>query len=79
MNLLNVDVNHVTIKKNMHKHNVTCHKYDHKECKINFSKSLQQYNEIDEHEIIHLEKNHFYVNAFNFVIKSCFRFNHDIQ
>jgi GH35 family endo-1,4-beta-xylanase len=41
MNLLNVDANHVTVKKNMHKHNATCHKYDHKECKFNFSRSLQ--------------------------------------
>jgi hypothetical protein len=56
MNLLNVDANHVIIKKNMHKHNVTCYKYDHKKCRFNFSKFLQQYNEIDEHEVIHLKK-----------------------
>jgi hypothetical protein len=56
MNLLNVDANHVTIKKNMHKYNATYHKYDHKECKFNFSRFLQQYNKVDEHEIIHLKK-----------------------
>jgi hypothetical protein len=79
LNLLKFDANHVVIKKNMHKHIATCQKYDKKECRFNFSRSLQFQNEIDEHEIIHLKKNHSYVNAFNVVIESCFRSNHDIQ
>ncbi len=79
IDLLNIDVNHVTIKKNMHKHIVICYKYDHKNCKFNFFKTLKIHNEVDEHEIIHLKRNHVYVNAFNLIIISCFRFNHDIQ
>ncbi len=79
LNLLKIDVNHVVIKKNMHKYIATCQKYDKKECRFNFSRSLQSQNEVDEHEIIHLKKIHSYVNAFNVVIESCFRSNHDIQ
>ncbi len=79
MKILNIDVNHVAVKKNMHKHNVICHKYEHKKCRFNFLKSLQFQSQADEHEVIHLKKNHSYVNAFNSVIESCFRFNHDIQ
>jgi hypothetical protein len=79
IDLLNIDVNHVAVKKNMHKHIVICHKYDHKDCKFNFLRTLKIHNEVDEHEVIHLKRNHAYVNAFNSIIISCFRFNHDIQ
>jgi hypothetical protein len=59
LNLLKIDANHVVIKKNMHKYIATCQKYDKKECRFNFSRSLQSQSEIDEHDVIHLKKKSF--------------------
>lgn len=57
LELFFVNVNHVIIKKNMHKYNVTYYKYDSKKCRFKYFKIFMMYSKANEHDIMKLKRN----------------------
>ncbi|CEO59598.1 hypothetical protein PMG11_04270 [Penicillium brasilianum] len=80
------DANHIARTKQLHakRHTATCFKYRphgsmHITCRFGMPRDLIDASKIDEHGIIHLARNHGWVNPWNPTIASCIRSNHDIS
>jgi hypothetical protein len=80
------DANHVASLKQLHskRHSATCFKYRHQNsgrntCRFGMPRDLLQTSKVDEHGVIHLARNHPWVNPWNPAIASCIRSNHDIS
>jgi hypothetical protein len=80
------DSNHVARTKQVHSknHTATCFKYHqqrslHNVCRFGMPRDLLKASKVDEHGIIHLARNHAWVNPWNPSIASCIRSNHDIS
>jgi hypothetical protein len=83
---LSTDSNAVACKKQVHSsnHNVTCFKYSQKgrgseTCRFGMPRELRPCSEVDESGVIHLARNHGWVNPRNPAIASCIRANQDIS
>lgn len=81
---LAADSNAVASKTQMHssKHTATCFKYRQKgkkACRFRMPRDLQPYSKIDSLGVIHLARNHGWVNPWNPAIASYIRSNHDIS
>ena len=80
---LMADSNAVARKTQIHasNHMSTCFKYGQKKtkCRFDFPRDLQLYSNVDELGVIHLARNHAWVNSWNPAIASCIRSNHDIS
>jgi hypothetical protein len=83
---LSADSNAVASKVQVHssKHNATCFKYRQKgqgkdTCRFGMPRDLVPRSHADEHGVIHLARNHAWVNPWNPAIASCIRSNHDIS
>ncbi|PVH68340.1 hypothetical protein DL98DRAFT_631600, partial [Cadophora sp. DSE1049] len=73
-------------KKQVHlsNHNATCFKYRQKgqgskACRFEMPRELRPNSEVDELGVIHLTRNHGWVNPWNPAIASCIRSNQDIS
>jgi hypothetical protein len=84
-NLLH-DSNSVARSKQLHstRHTATCFKYRHSglannTCRFGMPRDLLESSQVDEHGIVHLARNHAWVNPWNPSIASCIRSNHDIS
>ena len=80
------DGNSVACTKQMHSkhHSATCFKYRQtgsgkNACRFGMPRDLVPESKIDELGIIHLARNHAWVNPWNPAIASCIRSNHDIS
>jgi hypothetical protein len=80
------DSNAVAYKAQVHssKHNATCFKYHQKgqgkgTCRFGMPRNLVPHSYADENGVIHLARNHAWVNPWNPAIASCIRSNHDIS
>jgi hypothetical protein len=76
----------VASKKQVHSsnHNATCFKYSQKgrgseTCRFGMPRDLVPDSEVDEFGVIHLARNHGWVNPWNPAIASCVRSNQDIS
>src|SRR5438045_337225 len=83
---LSADSNSVACKNQVHSknHNTTYFKYSQTEpgkhsCRFNMPWDLRSHSEVDELGVIHLARNHAWVNPWNPAIASCIRSNHDIS
>ena len=79
------DSNHVAHIKQLHskRHTATCFKYrahnlHNNSCRFGMPRDLDV-SKIDNHGIVHLARNHAWVNPWNSAIASCIRSNHDIS
>lgn len=80
------DSNHVAHMKQLHskRHTATCFKYrahnlHNNSCRFGIPRDLLEVSKIDNHGIVHLARNHAWVNPWNSAIASCIRSNHDIS
>jgi hypothetical protein len=83
---LSQDVNHVASLKQLHSkhHSATCFKYHHQNsgkatCHFGMPHNLLKTSKVDDHGVIHLARNHPWVNPWNPAIASCIRSNHNIS
>ena len=82
---LSADSNAVACKRQLHSqnHNATCFKYrqkgDKDACRFGMPRDLLTTSEVDEFGVIHLARNHGWINPWNPAIASCLRSNHDIS
>jgi hypothetical protein len=83
---LSADNYAVASKKQLHSsnHNATCFKYSQKgrgseTCRFGMPRDLLPNSEVDEFGVIHLARNHGWVNPWNPAIASCIRSNQDIS
>jgi hypothetical protein len=83
---LRTDSNAVAYKKQIHSsnHNATCFKYHQRSqgkdaCRFGMPRDLLSTSMVDELGVIHLARNHCWVNPWNTAIASCIRSNHDIS
>jgi hypothetical protein len=83
---LSYDSNRVARTKQLHskRHTATCFKYrpqrsNNNVCRFGMPRELLDASKVDEHGIIHLARNHAWVNPWNPSIASCIRSNHDIS
>ncbi|PVH69294.1 hypothetical protein DL98DRAFT_505961, partial [Cadophora sp. DSE1049] len=83
---LSADSNAIACKKQVHSsnHNATCFKYSQKgqgskACRFEMPRELRLNSEVDEFGVIHLTRNHGWVNPWNPAIASCIRSNQDIS
>jgi len=83
---LSVDSNSIAYRKQVHSsnHNATCFKYSQKgqgseTCRFGMPRELRPNSEVDELGVIHLARNHGWVNPWNPTIASCIRSNQDIS
>ncbi|KAH7305355.1 hypothetical protein BKA65DRAFT_415803 [Rhexocercosporidium sp. MPI-PUGE-AT-0058] len=83
---LSTDSYAVASKKQLHSsnHNATCFKYSRKDpgpetCRFRMPRDLVPNSEVDEFGVIHLARNHGWVNPWNPAIASCVRSNQDIS
>ena len=83
---LSADSNSVACKNQVHSksHNATCFKYHQKgpgkgSCRFGMPQDLCSHSEVDKLGVIHLARNHGWVNPWNPAIASCIRSNHDIS
>ena len=83
---LAADSNAVASKAQVHssKHNATCFKYRQKgqgkdACRFGMPQELVPNSYIDRFGVIHLLRNHAWINPWNCAIASCIRSNHDIS
>lgn len=81
-----VDSNSIACTKQLHSknHTATCFKYRKRgsastSCRFQMPRSLVDVPKVDEWGIIHLARNHAWVNPWNPSIPSCIRSNHDIS
>ncbi len=81
-----IDSHTVAAKTQIHSsnHTATCFKYRQrgvgkKTCRFGMPRELRLYSEVDELGVIHLSRNHVWVNSWNPAIASCIRSNHDIS
>lgn len=86
MQKLSQDSDRVASVKQLHSkhHSATCFKYGQRistknTCRFGMPRDLIQSSNIDKHGIIHLARNHGWVNPWNPAIASCIRSNHDIS
>jgi hypothetical protein len=63
------------------RHSATCFKYNRRSssCRFGMPRALIHSSMVDEHGIIHLARNHPWVNPWNPAIATCIRSNHDIS
>jgi hypothetical protein len=80
------DANSVARTKQLHskRHTATCFKYRNRPsgdrtCRFGMPHALLHTSRVDEHGIIHLARNHAWINPWNPAIASCIRSNHDIS
>jgi hypothetical protein len=80
------DANSVARTKQLHskRHTATCFKYRNRPsgdrtCRFGMPHDLLHTSRVDEHGIIHLARNHAWINPWNPAIASCIRSNHDIS
>ncbi|EPS29066.1 hypothetical protein PDE_04014 [Penicillium oxalicum 114-2] len=80
------DANGVARTKQLHskRHTTTCFKYRHRlspdrVCRFGMPRGLLEISRVDEHGIIHLARNHAWINPWNPSLASCIRSNHDIS
>jgi hypothetical protein len=83
---LAADSNAVACKTQIHSsnHTATCFKYRQRgkgkdACRFGMPRNLRPHSEVDELGVIHLARNHGWVNPWNPAIASCIRSNHDIS
>ncbi|KAF2189109.1 hypothetical protein K469DRAFT_522564, partial [Zopfia rhizophila CBS 207.26] len=83
---LTADSNAVARKTQIHSsnHTATCFKYHQRgqrkdTCRFGMPRNLQSHSKVDESGVIHLARNHGWVNPWNPAIASCIRSNHDIS
>src|SRR6266516_7352760 len=83
---LSIDSNAVACKKQVHSsnHNATCFKYSRRgrgkdSCRFGMPRDLLPASMVDELGVIHLARNHGWVNPWNPAIASCIRSNQDIS
>jgi hypothetical protein len=83
---LSQDANHVASLKQLHstRHSATCFKYRHQNsgkatCCFGMPRDLLKTSKVDDHGVIHLARNHPWVNPWNPAIASCIRSNYDIS
>jgi hypothetical protein len=83
---LAVDSNTVASKSQIHSsnHTATCFKYRQRgpgkdACRFGMPRDLRPHSEVDDLGVIHLSRNHGWVNPWNPAITSCIRSNHDIS
>jgi len=83
---LSIDSNAVACKRQIHSsnHNATCFKYSRKgqekgSCRFGMPRDLLPASKVDELGVIHLARNHGWVNPWNPAIASCIRSNQDIS
>lgn len=86
MSRLALDSNTVACKKQLHSktHLATCFKYHQRSggkrtCRFGMPRDLVETSHVDEFGLIHLARNHAWVNSWNPAIASCLRSNHDIS
>jgi hypothetical protein len=78
------DANAIASKRQMHasSHTRTCFKYSNNrshECRFLFPRELVAQSHIDGHGVVHLERNHQWINPWNPTLASLLRSNHDIS
>jgi hypothetical protein len=83
---LSADSNAVAWKKQLHSsnHTATCFKYNQPSvgkgtCRFGMPRDLVPHSKVDEFGVIHLARNHGWVNPWNPAIATCIRSNHDIS
>jgi Helitron helicase-like domain at N-terminus/PIF1-like helicase len=83
---LTADSNAVASKKQLHssKHNATCFKYAQsntgkRACRFGMPRELVPTASVDEFGVVHLARNHEWINPWNPAIATCIRSNHDIS
>ena len=83
---LSADSNAVACKKQIHlpNHNATCFKYSRKglgkdACRFGMPRDLLSTSKVDELGVIHLARNHGWINPWNSAIASCIRSNYNIS
>jgi hypothetical protein len=83
---LTSDSNAVASKKQLHSsnHTATCFKYaqsstGRKSCRFGMPRDLVQAANVDEFGVVHLARNHGWINPWNPAIATCIRSNHDIS
>ena len=83
---LAADSNAVACKTQIHSsnHTATCFKYRQRAqgkdtCRFGMPRDLRPHSEVGELGVIHLARNHGWVNPWNPAIASCIRSNHDIS
>ncbi|KAJ5370019.1 uncharacterized protein N7496_006111 [Penicillium cataractarum] len=86
MERLFCDSNSVARTKQLHskRHTATCFKYRTQRsngnvCRFGMPRELLERSKVDDHGIIHVARNHAWVNPWNPYIASCIRSNHDIS
>jgi hypothetical protein len=83
---LGTDSNAVACRTQIHssKHTATCFKYRQTRlgknaCRFGMPRELRPHSGVDELGVVHLSRNHGWVNPWNPAIASCIRSNHDIS
>jgi helitron helicase-like protein/PIF1-like helicase len=83
---LTADSNAVASKKQLHSsnHTATCFKYAQsstgkKSCRFGMPRDLVPTATVDEFGVVHLARNHGWINPWNPAIATCIRSNHDIS
>src|SRR6266850_4394699 len=83
---LSADSNAVASKKQIHSsaHTTTCFKYGRsgsgkRSCRFGMPRDLVPASNIDDLGVVHLARNHGWVNPWNPAIATCIRSNHDIS
>jgi hypothetical protein len=86
VNKLFLDSNAIARTRQLHskRHTATCFKYrrpgaGHDSCRFGMPRDLLEVSKLDEYGIVHLARNHAWVNPWNPSIASCIRSNHDIS
>jgi hypothetical protein len=80
-----LDSNAVARTRQLHsrRHSATCFKYCRRgsasSCRFGMPRGLLDASKIDEYGVVHLARNHAWVNPWNPSIASCIRSNHDIS
>jgi hypothetical protein len=78
------DANAIASKRQIHatSHTRTCFKYSNNrthECRFLFPRDLIAQSHVNGHGVVHLERNHQWINPWNPVLASLLRSNHDIS
>lgn len=81
-----LDSNSVAHARQLHskRHTATCFKYPRREsasgsCRFGMPRDILERSRVDDYGIVHLSRNHAWVNPWNPAIASCIRSNHDIS